>query len=40
MPLKIKPPIFLCRVDWYRQNRAFNMSKAKRELGYTHRFSG
>jgi nucleoside-diphosphate-sugar epimerase len=21
-------------VDWYRQNRAFNISRAKRELGY------
>ncbi len=33
-PFGIKPPIFPRRVDWYRQNRAFNISKAKRELGY------
>ncbi len=34
-PLKITPPIFPRRVDWYRQNRAFTISKAKRDLGYT-----
>ena len=33
-PLKITPPIFPRRVDWYRQNRAFDISKAKRELEY------
>jgi nucleoside-diphosphate-sugar epimerase len=33
-PLKISPPIFPRRVDWYRQNRAFDISKAKRDLGY------
>ncbi len=33
-PFKIKPPIFPRRVDWYRQNRAFDISKAKRDLGY------
>ncbi len=33
-PFKITPPIFPRRVDWFRQNRAFNISKAKRELGY------
>ena len=33
-PLKINPPIFPRRVDWYRQNRAFNINKAKRDLGY------
>jgi len=33
-PFKIAPPIFPRRVDWYRQNRAFDISKAKRELGY------
>lgn len=33
-PFKITPPIFPRRVDWYRQNRAFNISKAKRDLGY------
>ena len=33
-PFKITPPIFPRRVDWYRQNRAFNIAKAKRDLGY------
>lgn len=33
-PLRIRPPIFPRRVDWFRQNRAFNINKAKRELGY------
>jgi nucleoside-diphosphate-sugar epimerase len=33
-PFHIIPPIFPRRVDWYRQNRAFNIEKAKRELGY------
>jgi nucleoside-diphosphate-sugar epimerase len=30
----VKPPIFPRRVDWYRQNRAFSIEKAKKELGY------
>lgn len=33
-PLGISPPLFRRRVDWFRQNRAFDISKAKRELGY------
>ncbi|MGC8833753.1 MAG: NAD-dependent epimerase/dehydratase family protein [Armatimonadota bacterium] len=33
-PLGVSPPIFRRRVDWFRQNRAFDISKAKRELGY------
>jgi nucleoside-diphosphate-sugar epimerase len=33
-PFKITPPIFPRRVDWYRQNRAFKIDKAKKELGY------
>ncbi len=33
-PFRITPPIFPRRVDWYRQNRAFDIGKAKRELGY------
>ena len=32
--LRITPPIFPRRVDWYRQNRAFKIDKAKRDLGY------
>jgi 2-alkyl-3-oxoalkanoate reductase len=34
-PFKITPPIFPRRVDWFRQNRAFSIDKAKRDLGYT-----
>jgi 2-alkyl-3-oxoalkanoate reductase len=33
-PLRLSPPIFPRRVDWFRQNRAFDIGKAKRELGY------
>jgi nucleoside-diphosphate-sugar epimerase len=33
-PTKKSPPLFRRRVDWFRQNRAFDVSKAKRELGY------
>lgn len=33
-PFRITPPLFPRRVDWYRQNRAFKIDKAKRDLGY------
>jgi nucleoside-diphosphate-sugar epimerase len=33
-PFGVAPPIFPRRVDWYRQNRAFDTAKAKHELGY------
>lgn len=33
-PFGIAPPIFPRRVDWFRQNRAFKIDKAKAELGY------
>lgn len=33
-PFGITPPIFPRRVDWYRQNRAFDIRRAKKELGY------
>lgn len=33
-PFKLTPPIFPRRIDWYRQNRAFKIDKAKRDLGY------
>jgi nucleoside-diphosphate-sugar epimerase len=33
-PFGITPPLFPRRVDWYRQNRAFRIDKAKGELGY------
>jgi 2-alkyl-3-oxoalkanoate reductase len=36
-PFGIIPPIFPRRVDWYRQNRAFNIDRARRELGYVPR---
>jgi nucleoside-diphosphate-sugar epimerase len=36
-PLRIDPPLFRRRVDWFRQNRAFRIEKAKKELGYTPR---
>jgi nucleoside-diphosphate-sugar epimerase len=38
-PFRITPPIFPRRVDWYRQNRAFDIGKAKREIGYRPRVS-
>ncbi len=33
-PIRVPPPLFRRRVDWFRQNRAFDISKAKRELDY------
>lgn len=33
-PFGMTPPIFPRRVDWYRQNRAFKIDAAKRDLGY------
>lgn len=33
-PLRITPPLFRRRVDWFQQSRAFDISKARRELGY------
>ena len=33
-PIGVQPPIFRRRVDWFRQNRAFDIGKARRELGY------
>ncbi len=33
-PLPMDPPLFRRRVDWFRQNRAFSIAKAERELGY------
>jgi nucleoside-diphosphate-sugar epimerase len=34
VPLRISPPLFRRRADWFRQNRAFKIDKAKNELGY------
>lgn len=36
-PLPAEPPIFRRRLDWFRQNRSFDIGKARRELGYTPR---
>ena len=33
-PLGIEPPLFRRRADWFRQNRAFRIDKARRDLGY------
>lgn len=33
-PLQQNPPLFRRRVDWFRQNRAFDITKAKIEIGY------
>jgi len=34
LPFAGDPPIFPRRVDWYRQNRGFDISRARNELGY------
>jgi nucleoside-diphosphate-sugar epimerase len=33
-PLPLDPPIFRRRADWFRQNRAFRIEKARRDMGY------
>lgn len=33
-PLRISPPLFRRRIDWFRQVRAFRIDRARRELGY------
>ncbi len=33
-PLRLTPRLFRRRVDWFKQTRAFNISKAKKDLGY------
>lgn len=33
-PLRIAPPLFRRRADWFRQIRAFEIDRAKNELGY------
>jgi nucleoside-diphosphate-sugar epimerase len=33
-PVRVTPPLFRRRVDWFRQVRAFNIDKARKELGY------
>jgi len=36
-PFGITPPIFPRRVDWYRQDRAFDVTRAREDLGYAPR---
>ena len=36
-PLKINPPLYRRRVDFFRKTRAFDISKAKRDLGFNPR---
>ncbi len=38
-PLKIDPPLFRRRVDFFSKSRAFDISKAKKELGYQPQYS-
>ncbi len=33
-PLKVPPPLFRRRAEWFKQNRAFDISKARKLLGY------
>jgi len=33
-PLPAEPPLFRRRADWFRQNRAFQIDRARAELGY------
>lgn len=33
-PLPQEPPLFRRRVDWFRQNRAFSIASASKDLGY------
>jgi len=37
VPLRIEPPLYRRRVDFYRKSRAFDISRARRELGYAPR---
>ena len=34
VPLKIEPPLYRRRVDFYSKSRAFDTTRARRELGY------
>jgi nucleoside-diphosphate-sugar epimerase len=35
VPLRIQPPIFRRRVDFYTKSRAFDTSRARSQLGFT-----
>jgi nucleoside-diphosphate-sugar epimerase len=39
VPLRIEPPLYRRRVDFYRKSRAFDTSRAQRELGFHPRVS-
>ncbi len=34
VPIGVEPPIYRRRVDFYTKSRAFDISRARRELGY------
>ncbi|MCC6987821.1 MAG: hypothetical protein IT181_02410, partial [Acidobacteria bacterium] len=34
VPLRIEPPLYRRRVDFYTKSRAFDITRAKTELGY------
>jgi len=34
VPLGVEPPLYRRRVDFYRKSRAFDISRARAELGY------
>jgi nucleoside-diphosphate-sugar epimerase len=34
MPFGLAPPLYRRRVDFFRKSRAFDISRARRELGY------
>jgi nucleoside-diphosphate-sugar epimerase len=34
VPLRIEPPLYRRRVDFYTKSRAFDISRARNELGY------
>jgi dihydroflavonol-4-reductase len=34
VPLGVEPPLYRRRVDFYRKSRAFNIARARKELGY------
>jgi nucleoside-diphosphate-sugar epimerase len=39
IPLGLEPPIYRRRVDFFTKSRAFDISKAKKELGYDPKFN-
>jgi nucleoside-diphosphate-sugar epimerase len=34
VPLGVEPPLYRRRVDFFTKNRAFDMARARRELGF------